>query len=159
TAKSGWYDYHVWTLEALLTPEKNQESSRLDFSDEYKMQLTEMFKGFLALSREVFVDIVARGGGGGGAPYIPTIYIPTEFTVEPLATFYLRRANSYRFVSKLLERTFGADGLHSMHRLGPDGPARRDLNEELDEMQALFCGAYLAVCQEAAIQPVKTLEL
>lgn len=161
TSKSGWYDYQVWALEALLTPEKTQESSRLDFSDEYyRRQLTEMFKGFLALSREVFVNNLARGGGGAGsASGPPIIYVAPDFTVEPLATFYLRRANSYRFVSKLLESTFGTDGLQSMHRLGPDGPAARNLREELNEMQALFCGAYLVVCQESALRPLKTLEL
>jgi hypothetical protein len=159
TSKSGWYDYHVWVLEALLTPEKNQESSRIDFSSEdYKEQLTEMFKGFLALSREVFVNELGRGGGATGAGS-NTMFVAPEFTVEPLATFYLRRANAYRFVSKLLESTFGADGLQSMHRLGPDGRARRNLKEELDEMQALFCGAYLVACQESALQPLKTLQL
>jgi hypothetical protein len=35
----------------------------------------------------------------------------------------------------------------------PVGPVAIDLAQELDDMEALFCGAYLTVCREIGMEP------
>ncbi len=77
-----------------------------------------------------------------------TVYVAPELSAEPVATFYARRAASYRFIRSVIERTFGADGLRGMHRLTAAGPVKANLAVELDEMQAIFAGASAAVSGE-----------
>ena len=61
-------------------------------------------------------------------------------------THYRRRADSYRFVRKVIEDHFGVDALRSMHRQTAAGPVDPDLHEELAFMADLFDGA-ASTCQ------------
>jgi hypothetical protein len=64
-------------------------------------------------------------------------------TQEPLASFYLRRALSYRFVRGVLEQAFGADALSRLRRATAAGPVNLTLDRELRLMEGLFHGAYM----------------
>jgi hypothetical protein len=79
------------------------------------------------------------------------IHIAPELSTEPLATYYARRAASYRFVRSVLEGTFGPDALRGLHRLTATGPVKDDLSSELDTMEALFAGASAMVCRELGL--------
>ena len=54
-AESGWYDYQIWALEALVIPERMPEGDRLYLDEEYRKLLIELFKGLLTLTRETHV--------------------------------------------------------------------------------------------------------
>jgi hypothetical protein len=70
-----------------------------------------------------------------------------------LPTFYLRRAQAYRFVRGVLEQTFGVEALRQMHRQTAEGPVAPDLAAELAQMQALFFGAYATTCRQLGMTP------
>lgn len=151
TAESGWYDYQTWALEPLVIPEKMPEASHLDFAESYRKQLLELFKGILALTRETHIkqlEIPTVGVAPFMRPSKPVIPIYPELGTEPLATMYLRRSQSYRFIRTVIEETFGSDALAKMHRLTITGPVKENLDEELRLMETLFYGAHVSVCQE-----------
>ena len=137
---SGWYDHQTWALEPLLRPEAQLEALRLTFTEGYRDHLEALFKGLLALTRETHVKQLEEPFCGACMPP-PTIHVGTGLTVEPLATHYRRRADSYRFVREVLEEAFGEGALASMRRLTIDGPVGVDLDTELDLMTRLFDGA------------------
>ena len=68
--------------------------------------------------------------------------------MEPTATYYLRRARSYRFVRTVLEEAFGPDAWKSMRRMTAAGPIDMDLGDDLTLMQSLFYGAYVQSCMQ-----------
>jgi hypothetical protein len=148
--RSGWYDYQTWALEPLVIPEKMPEAARLYLRDRYMKQLEELFKGILALTRETHIkqlDFPLAGGLGAGWERDQILVAP-ELTAEPLYSYYLRRAISYRFIRTVLERTFGDAGLRGMHRLTADGAAALNLDKELRHVSALFYGAAITVGRE-----------
>ena len=73
--------------------------------------------------------------------------------MEPLPTYYLRRARSYRFVREVLQQAFGPEALPKLHRLTATGPVNVSLDSELTLMEALFQGAYLRSCEEIGMKP------
>jgi hypothetical protein len=149
--ESGWYDYQTWALEPLVIPDEMPEASHLDFAESYRKQLLELFKGILALTRETHIkqlEIPLAGAAAPSRPSRPIIHIYPELATEPLATMYLRRSQSYRFVRTVIEETFGSDALARMHRLTINGPVKENLAEELRRMEALFYGAHVAVCEQ-----------
>jgi hypothetical protein len=151
-ASSGWYDYQTWALETLVAPERATEAARLKFRDSYRKQLNELFKGILALSRETHIkqlEVPAPGEKGG--PERVRIYVNPELSIEPLATFYARRAAAYRFVRSALETTFGADAIRGLHRQTDAGPVNADLAAELDAVEAIFAGASATVSRELGL--------
>ena len=151
---SGWYDYQTYSLEPLVMPEKFPESKKVEFSENYKKELLELFKSLLALTRETHIkQLEIPVAGGAAPPEIPTIYIYPDLSVEPLATYYLRRAESYDFIHNVLIDTFGKEGLKSMHRLTKEGPVELSLDEELEKMKSLFYGSYFLVCAEIGSIP------
>ena len=99
TERSGWYDYQTWALEPLVIPEKMPEAEHLQLDDSYRKQLLELFRSLIALTRETHVKQLEIVETGAAAPGWETV-IPIDpgLSVEPLATYYLRRAQSYRFV-------------------------------------------------------------
>jgi len=150
TEASGWYDYQTWALEPLVIPERMPEAKRLEFNEEYRKQLLELFKGVLALTRETHVkqlEIPAAGEKAGGKPHVK-IFINPDLTSEPLVTYYRRRAESYEFLQKCLTTTFGATGLKTYHRQTATGPVAVDLGAELESMRALFSGASAATARQ-----------
>jgi len=74
-----------------------------------------------------------------------------DSTVEPLATVYLRRSLSYRFVRDVLEEAFGVEALKNLHRLTAAGGVAPTLFDELIEMEGLFYGAYQAANRQLGL--------
>ena len=146
---SGWYDYQTFALEPLAIPEKMPEGEHLRFSESYRKLLAGLFKGLAALTRETHVEHLRRGVVATPAELPPPPFtISPRLSVEPLATYYLRRARSYRFVYQVVEQAFGPKALMTMQRLTAAGPVNMSLAEELRLMEALFYGAYARACQE-----------
>ncbi len=150
---SGWYDYQTYSLESLILPEKSPEGKKVEFSESYMKELEELFKSLLALTRETHIKqleiprVAGAARQGRGESKI-RIDIYPELTLEPLATYYLRRARSYNFIHGVLKDTLGENNLSKIHRLTASGPVEKDLSLELKEMEALFFGAALIVANE-----------
>ena len=134
---SGWYDRQTWSLEPLLRPEATPEAAHLRYSKAYRKHLEDLFRGILALTRETHVKQLESPAAGAYMPP-PTVHIRPELTVEPLATSYRRRADSYAFVRGVLERAFGRGALGALHRETAGGPVSMDLDTELAFMERLF---------------------
>ncbi|MEN6319187.1 MAG: hypothetical protein ABFD82_10590 [Syntrophaceae bacterium] len=152
TADSGWYDYQTWALEPLVIPDKMPEAGHLELDASYRKQLLELFKGILALTRETHIKQLEVPKAGAAMQPI-MIHIVPELSVEPLATYYFRRASSYSFIRKILEATFGAPALEKMHRLTATGPVPSTLAEELLIMENLFYGAHVTACRQLGMNP------
>lgn len=153
---SGWYDHQTYALEALAVLEGMPEGKHLTLHESYREELAGLFKALLALTRETHIkqlELPECGSAMGPWPPKVTLYIAPDLTLEPLATYYFRRARSYQFVHGVLERSFGPEGLEKMRRLTPDGPVNLPLGEEIHLMQALFHGAYLQACREIGMRP------
>jgi hypothetical protein len=152
--ESGWYDHQTWSLEPLVIPERMPEAAHLSLSDEYRKLLIELFKGILALTRETHIkQLELPVVGMAGDWKRKTIDVLPELSLEPLPTFYLRRALSYRFVRSVLEECFGAGELERIHRLTQDGPVSKSLAEELSEMEAIFIGAHATASHQLGMYP------
>ena len=156
---SGWYDYESWALEPLVLPNETPEASRLRYDASYVRLLEELFKGILSLTRETHikqleVPMVGAAAMRPGRTIEITIY--PDLTVEPLASYYFRRAESYAFVRTVLEESFGREALGKVHRLGPDVTAVATLDQELDEMEKLFYGAHVTVCRQIGMTPLSS---
>lgn len=145
--RSGWYDHQAYALEPFVLPERMPEAQKLHFGQRYKKELVDLFKATLAFSRETHIKQLEIPFAGARA-LMPSVKIYPGLTVEPTATFYLRRSRAYRFVRELLQSTFGEDTLLRIHRQMVSAGATKPLFEELVDMEALFYGAYLIVCQE-----------
>jgi hypothetical protein len=150
TAASGWYDYQTWALEPFVIPTRMPESARLEMDASYRKHLLENFKALLALTRETHIkqlEIPMVGAALGPMG----VTIRPELGAEPLPTYYFRRALSYRFIRTVLEKTFGAETLKSMHRQTATGPLPRHLDEELREIESLFSGAHVTVRRQLGL--------
>jgi hypothetical protein len=149
-ADSGWYAHQIYALEPFVNPESMPEAKKLYFGEKYKKELIDLFKASLALTRETHIKQLEIPKPGA-APYdrsIPVIEIYPELSAEPIATYYLRRAKSYRFVREFLESTFSDGTLKDTRRLTALGRVSRPLSEELREMEFLFYGVYQVVAEE-----------
>jgi len=152
TPASGWYDYQTYALEALVAPDRMPEGQHLALEESYRKELVGLFKALLALTRETHVKQLEIPMAGAALPP-PVVDISPNLTVEPLATYYLRRARSYRFIREVLEQAFGPEGLGQTRRLTAAGPVNLSLGAELRLMEALFHGAYLRACEEIGMTP------
>ncbi|MEQ8186618.1 MAG: hypothetical protein ABRQ39_01500 [Candidatus Eremiobacterota bacterium] len=158
---SGWYDYQTYSLEPLILPDKFPEAKKVEFSEPYKKQILTLFKSTLSLMRETHVKQgefpwVALGLICPGIPTPtpkPVIYISPELSMEPLVTYYLRRAQSYSFIHKVLLDAFGKESLKQIHRFTVDGPVEKDLDQELSYIEALFYGSAELVACEIGCKP------
>jgi hypothetical protein len=154
TDQSGWYDYLIWSIEPLAIPDRMPEAKRLFLDQRYREHLVALFKGIYALTRETHakgLELAEAGAAYGRRPRVKKIYIHPELSAEPLATFYLRRALSYRFVHQVLAETFDTDALRRVHRLTPERRSELSLAEELERMEALFYGAHLTVNRQLGL--------
>ena len=149
---SGWYDYQSWALEPLVLPDEMPESRHLRHDAVYARLLEELFKGILALTRETHVKQLENPILGAAAPGRPgprfEITIYPDLSVEPLASYYFRRAESYAFVRSVLDDCFGSEALEKVHRVGPDVSMNATLAEELHKMERLFYGAHVTACRQ-----------
>ncbi|MDB5386926.1 MAG: hypothetical protein JWM11_2572 [Planctomycetaceae bacterium] len=154
---SGWYDHQIWSLEPYVRPHQMPEGSRWSGNDEYHGHLTKLFKGVWALTRETHIkdlEILAPAAAPFDQPEPePKIQIRIEpqLSAEPVATSYLRRALSYRFVRKALTEQFGDQSLRQLHRQTATGPVAQNLDDELRQMEALYHGAFVTVTRQLGI--------
>jgi len=129
---SGWYDYQTYALEPLVVPERMPEAKRLQLDESYRKELIGLFKALLALTRETHVkQLEVPTLGAAAPPPFVRLKISPDLTVEPLATYYLRRARSYRFVREMLQQSFGPEALGELQRLTAAGPVNLSLDTEL----------------------------
>jgi hypothetical protein len=162
TPASGWYDYQTYALEALVAADRMPEGTHLGLKRSYQKELDGLVKALLALTRETHVKQLPLPMPGASPPrFTPEVdlYISPGLTLEPLATYYLRRARSYRFVREVVEKAFGLGGLESMRRLTEVGLVNLSLGAELRLMEALFHGAYLQSCAEIGMTPEEDPDL
>jgi hypothetical protein len=154
SGESGWYDYQTWALESLVVLPRTREGRRHHYSERYRRQLEDLFRGALALSRETHAKQVGGGAGGfsGRRPRVEPIRVSPDLTVEPLPTVYARRAAAYRFVRAVLDEAFG-DAWEQLHRLTPEGCVAQRLGGELTHMERLFDGAAAVSSRELGLEP------
>ncbi len=148
---SGLYDVQTWALETLAAPERALEAERLVLDPSYAQHLEELFRSILAATRETHIKQLELPAAGGMAPRpVKKLYVRPQLTVEPLVTFYQRRADSYRFARAVLVETFGEDGLAEMRglRAGARAPVELSLGDELRWMIHLFDGAAATAMRE-----------
>ena len=130
------------------------EGKHLALTESYRKELHGLFKALLAMSRETHIkqlEIPACGAAGGG-PGVKVLVSP-QLSLEPLVTYYLRRARSYRFVRDVCSHAFGPEGMGQMRRLTAAGHVDISRDSELGIMEALFHGAYLRSCEEIGLEP------
>jgi hypothetical protein len=153
TPASGWYDWQTWALETLAMPSRAPEAKRLRLSRAYVACLEDLFRGTLALTRETHVKQL--GVEPTAAEMLPRrkIRIGPDLHVEPVPTFYLRRALAYRFVRGVLEGAFGARALSDLRRIRAEGPVRTPLADEIRDVEALFLGAYAVSSADLGLPP------
>lgn len=153
TSESGWYDYQSWALEPLIAPHRMPEAARLTMEEGYRKHLRQVFKSIVAMTRETHVkqlDISRIGAAGGRqVEWRPTVVIKPEITVEPVRSYYQRRADGYAFVRQLLD---SSGLLPSMKAITSSGPSRRLLDEDLEEIAALFRGASAVAGHELGME-------
>jgi hypothetical protein len=159
TAESGWYDYQTWSHEPLVVPDTMPEAAHLSLEDNYRLALVKLFKGSQALARETHMKQLVPAAASS-APWFRLPHKEPKYlvvypglAVEPLPSYFLRRALGYEFVRTALERAFGAGALHGLRRIRPEGPAEIDLGTELDATQSLFRGAYRTACRQIGLVP------
>lgn len=162
---SGWYDHQTYALEPLVIPDLMPEAKMLGYNEGYKKALLGLFKSLVALTRETHIKQLHTPVTATSAPPGPRrkepihLFIEPELGLEPLATYYLRRAYSYRFIRRLLDRTFGTDALKTLRRQTAGGPVKRPLVDEIRWMEDLYHGAYLTVLHDLRMQPVQAADL
>ncbi len=130
-----------------MLPERTVEAQHLRFSGAYREHLLEMFKGVLALLRETHINALL----GFTRMFKAPVYIRPQLTVEPLATCYRRRAESYGFVKQHLSRIVGRDALSQLRRHTAFGPVQAPLLDELDHIEQIFWGAYVTSLRELGL--------
>ena len=138
---SGWYDYQTWALEPLIVPERMPEWERVRCMPRYRRVLEQLFKALLGLTRETHVKQLQMPEVLMSGEREPVVHLAPEIEIEPLVTFYRRRAIAYRMVRDVLIETFGPHVLEDIHRESPAGPVPASLSEELEQMTCLFHGA------------------
>ncbi|NOT27467.1 MAG: hypothetical protein HOP16_15360 [Acidobacteria bacterium] len=158
TPESGWYDLQTWALEPLVLLDRMPESAKVATNHEYRAELRNVFKAVIALTRETHVKQVHTPCPGMACPGERPKIVPVSpaLSVEPIRSYYLRRAEGYEFVRKVLERVAP---LKTMRRVTADGPARRPLDEELDDMITLFGDAAAVAGYEIGLSPVTGSQL
>ena len=130
-------------LRPLLAPDKTPEAARLRMNDGYRRQFEEMFKPATTVAREANVRPL-----GLVTPTMPTLRVRPSLSVEPMLTYYQRRAAGYDFVRGVLESSFGCEGLRSMRRITASGASDATLGDELMQAASLFRGAAAVAAEE-----------
>jgi hypothetical protein len=148
TENSGWYDYQIYALETLLAPEKGQEGEKLLLTKAYKEKLIEAFKTILTKKRELHVkqvELVVTLGISLGPSYFR---ISPDLNLEPMATYYLRTARSYRFIVNVLELFLSEASLQEISLKSGE-----PLQIAAEKMSKLYYGLYLKVCEDIGMKP------
>jgi hypothetical protein len=158
TKDSGWYDYQTWAHEPMVIPGRMPEAKHLRLDEGYQKNLLDLFRGAQALARETHIkqleiEMATMAPPGPRRKQPPVIVIRPDLKLEPLPTYYERRAQGYRHVREAIEAVLGASALREMRRIVPEGSSPRSLEEELSEMQGLFRGARVVASREIGLSP------
>lgn len=148
---SGWYDVQTWALETLAAPERGPEAKSLVLAASYRTHLEDLFRGILTATRETHVKQLEVPLAGCGMPREVKLQIAPHLTVEPLVTYFQRRADSYRFVRALVAETFGEEALGAIHGLRRGRPVTQPIGAELAAIIHLFDGAAATGMRELGI--------
>ncbi|MFN8546479.1 MAG: hypothetical protein U0527_00535 [Candidatus Eisenbacteria bacterium] len=148
-AESGWHDWLAWSLEPLAKPESMKESARLRLADSYRASLLEIVRSALDTPSAVRLGAPALDPSTPIDP--PRVTVRPNFRVEPLPTFYLRRGLGYRFLHQSLVEVLGTETLATLVR-ELQGGGSKGLRDELDEMEALFLGAFAVACEDIGMK-------
>lgn len=152
TEYSGWYDYQSYALETMLLPERGEESDHLLLTKAYKKKLIETFKTVIIQNRETHAKQLGMSSEAGSAAIEVDLY--PLFPVEPFATFYLRSARAYRFLSGYLASILTVDFLQKSHRLVEDGSSSEmSLDQELKQKAELLYGLYFLSADAVGLEP------
>jgi hypothetical protein len=153
SADSGWYDYQVFALEALVLPEKMRENTKLLLTKSYKQRMIDAFQALVTKRRETHSRLLEAAPTSAVPVPLEQLQIEPPLRLEPALTYYLRTAGGYEFLLKFLTETVGEKDLKSLHALRQAGPRAKDLLTELRDMRDLFVGFYLAGCQDIGLAP------
>ncbi len=148
---SGWYDVQTWALETLVAPERAEEARSVELAPSYVEHLEELFRGILTATRETHIKQLDVPPFGSAAPRVTKLQVAPQLTVEPLVTYYKRRADAYRFVRAALAEAFGEEALGTLHGLRSTGRVTEPLGVELTSMIRLFDGAAATAMHELGI--------
>jgi hypothetical protein len=154
--RSGWYDRQIWSFEPLVVPERMDEAARFAMNGEYTELLEACFKSAWALARETHAKQVELAMCGAAAPPKPKkkqLLLAPILTVDPLASMYRRRAESYRFVRAVLDEIFGEGAVKKIPRVLPNGKTSGSLDEELEQIESLFWGAHAIALDQLRLDP------
>lgn len=149
---SGWYDYQVHALEALLLPSKTEGYNKLKLSKRYKLRLMEAFKSIIAKKRELHLRNAGQETTSAPKRLRPE-FISPRLRLEPNPTFYLRTARAYSFLHTFLISMADQTAFDQLHALSEDGPRKKKLLAELKEMRKRFYGLYIVCCDDIGIRP------
>jgi hypothetical protein len=161
TASSGWYDRQIYALETLLVPDKADEKDHLFLTHAYKEKLVNTFKTLITETRETHVKQLGSFGGQASAAFVPLppVDVYPVLPVEPFATFYLRTARAYSFVSSLLASVMGETFLSTAHRvIEGGGSGAMTLKDELADKITLLYGLHAVAAASIGMRPSLTAD-
>ncbi len=152
TEDSGWYDYQSYALETMLLPERGEESDHLLLTKAYKKKLIETFKTIIIQNRETHAKQLGMGDIASVGDMEIDLY--PLFRVEPFATFFLRSARAYRFLSTYLASVLTVDFLEQTYRMVEDGSwSEMSLDQELKQKSELLYGLYFMSADSVGLFP------
>jgi|GEM_PF-2538557 len=152
----GWYQHQVYALETLAAFNRSVEATKLGLTRAYRLRLEEAFRVALAKERETFAKFMLPMVLMRGETEEPEeILLSPSFSVEPMATVYLRTARAYRVTRAALIAAIGeeaADGVEVGR--GPVGePA--GLLAALAAQARLHYGLFGIACREMGLSPAQ----
>lgn len=139
---SGWYGYQAFALEPLLLPERGEGADHLLLTRDYKKRSLVAFEALLTKRRETHARQLkyAIASAAPGRVVRPGPPIRPRLRVEPNPSYYLRTARAYGFVAALLDATFGAEAMATLHGRAATGTRPEALGAEVRGMADLFLG-------------------
>lgn len=155
-ADSGFYQYQQHALEALLTPDKNPEGTKITFGEKYLKRLEEAFKTGIAKARETHAKQLGWGPQPTSAPPPPA---KPRLFVEPVITVYKRYGDMYAFLEKSVLPLFPADALAAARPLTEAGEGDRPIPEEIAAAKRLMYGLYMVGAANLGLAPAADLAL
>jgi hypothetical protein len=153
---SGFYQYQQHALEALLTPDKNPEGTKITFGEKYLKRLEEAFKTGIAKARETH----SKQLGWGPQPVsVPPPPAKPRLFVEPVITVYKRYGDMYAFLEKSVLPLFPAETLAAARPLSESGEGDRPVPDEVAAAKRLMYGLYLVGAANLGLAPAADLAL
>jgi hypothetical protein len=146
--EDGFYQHQSHALETLLVTDKSEERSKVAFTGRYKKRLQEAFATMLVQHRETHVKQTGLGQASASEPDIPL------FSVEPLATVYVRHARSYVFLEKALEELYGPEFLDKTPAYDEHGERAETVRQTIGRARDLFYSLYLSSAFELGMSPL-----